>query len=265
MNTADASVRLSKSAQEAVPRSGRERPPLTKVFALLAPRFDVSVDRFHEHWSTTHREHALKIDRIRRYTQAHRLRTPDRGAAPMAAGLRDAEWEGTPEVWFDSVGSALGQRTDPQYVDHAKPDELRFVDVPAIRRVVTRWHLALDPGGFSLGPSAGGPTGRHAGTGPPAVKLMVFGGAPREGDAWNVLAAGLGDACPAIAGIALAHAVQVPGSPPPFLTVVELWWPDLATYRAAWSRDGGAVLAVLTGAVDLADARAFLCEELRVR
>src|SRR5262245_53562357 len=103
---------------------------MIKVFALLHVRHDVTVEAFHHHWRTVHRAHALRITRIRRYTQAHRVR-------PGLPGLPEAEWEGVPEVWFDSLESAIAQRTDPQYTEFAQLDEPNFIDMAQLRRVMT--------------------------------------------------------------------------------------------------------------------------------
>ena len=47
---------------------------MIKLYALLCRRDGLTREQFSRHWSTVHREHALRIDRIRRYVQAHGMR-----------------------------------------------------------------------------------------------------------------------------------------------------------------------------------------------
>ena len=112
---------------------------MIKLYALLPRRDGLTREQFSRHWSTVHREHALRIDRIRRYVQAHGIR-------PGLPGLAEAEWDGVPEVWFSNLESALGQRTDPQYTEHAHLDEPNFIAMDRLRRLLAVHHVLRDPG-----------------------------------------------------------------------------------------------------------------------
>ncbi|GAB3047306.1 hypothetical protein GCM10027053_01450 [Intrasporangium mesophilum] len=229
---------------------------MIKVFALLPVRPDLTVDEFHRHWSTVHRDHAVRIERIRRYVQAHRVR-------PGLPGLTEAEWEGVPEVWFDSLESAVAQRTDPQYTEFARVDEPSFIDMPGLRRVTTESRVVRDPG-------------------PARTKLMLFAhwlsaGSPLH-QVGRQSTASIGEAllesAPGLSGLAVsqafatAHLPRLPdGAIPttqPFDIVLELWWPDLEAVRIGWDQGRDAILGTLAGRLDLTRARGFLCEELRV-
>jgi len=230
---------------------------MIKVFALLPVRPGLSVDEFHRHWSTVHREHAMRIDRIRRYVQAHRVR-------PGLPGLAEAEWEGVPEVWFDSLDSAVAQRTDPQYTEFARVDEPTFVDMSGLRRITTECRVVRAPGAAR-------------------TKLMIFahwpgaesslehaGRRPTEPFADAVL-----ESAPELSGLAISPAfapADLPRLPDggipttqPFDIVLELWWPDLSAARTGWDESRGSILGALAELLDLTRARGFLCEELRVR
>jgi hypothetical protein len=231
---------------------------MIKVFGLLAVRPGLTVEAFHHHWSTVHREHALRIERIRRYVQAHRVR-------PGLPGLPEAEWEGVPEVWFDSVDSAMAQRTDPQYTEFARLDEPNFVDMENLRRVTAAPRIVRDPGEAR-------------------AKLMVFAhrpsvdpapqGSHADPELVDSLGGALLDVALDLSGVAISTAFDVDdlprqsdGSAPaasPFDVVVELWWPHVEVVRADWDDEGGAILAALHDHLDLTRARGFLCEELRV-
>jgi hypothetical protein len=229
---------------------------MIKVFALLPVRPGLTVEQFHLHWSTVHRDHAMRIERIRRYVQAHRIR-------PGLPGIVEAEWEGVPEVWFDSLESAGAQRTDPQYTEFARVDEPNFIDMPGLRRVTTEHRAVRDPG-------------------PARTKLMLFAHESSEDspphDVRSGSTASIGEAllesAPGLAGLAVSQAFAAADLPvlpdgalpttQPFDVVLELWWSDLQAVRAGWDESRDAVLATLADHLDLTRARAFLCEELRV-
>jgi uncharacterized protein (TIGR02118 family) len=222
-------------------RVRRPRNPMIKMYALLPRRPDVSVERFHEHWRTVHREHALKIDRIRRYTQAHRIR-------PGLPGVPEAPWDGVPEVWFDDRASALAQRSDPQYVEHAHRDEPNFVDVPRIRRLLAEHRVV---GGLGDGKTKMMLFVRRA----PALDPAAFAAA------WWALGETLATPVRAT-GVALAVALSHPA--PAYDAVAELSWPDEAAARAGWA-GASSPAGALDTVVDPAATVGFFCSELRVR
>ncbi len=214
---------------------------MIKLYALLPRRDGLTREQFSRHWSTVHREHALRIDRICRYVQAHGMR-------PGLPGLAEAEWDGVPEVWFSSLESALGQRTDPQYTEHAHLDEPNFIAMDRLRRLLAVHHVLRDPGEVT-------------------TQLLGFVcSRPRQGSA------ALGPALEAAAESALttagaAIAVAAPDAPgvPPFDGVLELWWPNATAARSGWDVDRGAVCAALHGVVAPECSRGFFCRELRIR
>ena len=225
---------------------------MIKVYALLPKRPDISEERFHEHWSTIHREHALRIDRLRRYVQAHRVEPP-------VPGLEPAPYDGVPEVWYDSLESAAGQDEDPNYTEYAQKDEPNFVDMSGIRWVMTR-HRPL-----------------HVTTpldeGTPVAKVLLMVRRP-EGtdvaafqDAWWQLAeqlAGIGDGLLRTAAAATLPETYGGEAEPTYDGFAELWWPDRAALDAAWAATGEALLGAVGEVADLGRSHAFTCEELRV-
>jgi uncharacterized protein (TIGR02118 family) len=225
---------------------------MIKAYALLHKRPDISAEQFHEHWSTIHREHALRIDQLRRYVQAHRVE-------PGIAGIATAPYDGIPEVWYDSLESAASQSDDPNYTEFAKKDEPNFVDVSRARSVVTT-HRPL-----------------HAtvglGEGTPAAKVILMVRRPK-GTAVEDFQASWWAAAERLTGLCAgvhrtAAAVTLPETyggdePPTYDGFAELWWPDRAALDAAWATDGPAVLAAVGEVADLDASHAFACRELRV-
>jgi uncharacterized protein (TIGR02118 family) len=89
---------------------------MIKLFGLIPKRTDITDERFHAHWASTHRDLALRISALRRYVQSHRV--------PVALpGLPSAPYEGIAEVWLDDVATALSLGEDLEYTENAKLDE----------------------------------------------------------------------------------------------------------------------------------------------
>jgi len=112
---------------------------MVKCFALLTKKTGTSDEHFHNHWRTTHAELALRIKTLRRYVQSHRI--PE-----VSASFRLAPFHGAAEVWYDDLATAVGMRTNPQYLEGAYLDELNFINQSELK-----W---LAPVGRS---TAGGP------------------------------------------------------------------------------------------------------------
>ncbi|MDQ2671109.1 MAG: EthD domain-containing protein [Gemmatimonadota bacterium] len=89
---------------------------------------------FHRYWRT---EHARKVraipacDRyIRRYVQAH--------TADEAYESGEPAFDGTAELWFDSLADMNAFYSDPEYLATVQPDEKVFADMSATLFFVTR-------------------------------------------------------------------------------------------------------------------------------
>lgn len=89
---------------------------------------------FHAYWRTTHAEKvralAATARYVRRYVQAHTLDTE------YAAG--EPAFDGTAELWFESVADKDAFYSDPEYLAHVAPDERVFADMERTRFLVTR-------------------------------------------------------------------------------------------------------------------------------
>jgi hypothetical protein len=96
--------------------------PQLKLFSLLPRRPDISEEQFHNHWSTVHRDHALRIKSLRRYVQLHRTQESLPGFPPSI-------FDGVPEVWLDDLATAAGLGKDPDFTEYAGKDEPNFIDM----------------------------------------------------------------------------------------------------------------------------------------
>jgi uncharacterized protein (TIGR02118 family) len=223
-----------------------------KAFSFLPRRHDISAEQFHRHWSTIHRDHALRITTLRRYVQLHRTQEALPGFAPSV-------YDGVPEVWLDTVGDALGLATDPDYVEGAAKDEPNFIDMDRMTGLVTVEDVQVE----------GPPVGRDTSL----VKGLLLVKRPagvdgREFRAWwdGTFGAQVRAVVPR-----LTRYVQCApdgaaslGTDPPYDGVAELWWADAARFEQA---AGGLeqLAASLRGSpVDLDGTVSLVGEELRV-
>jgi uncharacterized protein (TIGR02118 family) len=221
-----------------------------KVYALLPKRPDITAEQFHEHWSTIHREHALRISSLRRYVQAHRIHED-------LAGIPTSHYEGVPEVWYDSREAAIGQNSDPDYTEYAQKDEPNFVDMTGIAWVHTDERLLRDDLPLEQDTDV--------------AKLLLFvtrtaGSTPEQfAERWPEVAAELAAATGVRrAAFATTLPAQYAEMDPSYDGVLELWWPDLDALRAGWAEHGRGLLDGLSSVADVDRSRAHVAYELRV-
>jgi uncharacterized protein (TIGR02118 family) len=223
-----------------------------KSFSFLPRRPDISAEQFHRHWSTVHRDHALRITTLRRYVQLHRTQEALPGFAPSI-------FDGVPEVWLDSVEDALALATDPDYVEHAAKDEPNFIDMDRMSGLVTTEEIQLE----------GPPVGR----GTPLVKglLLVERGPGVDGGAFRAWWDGrFGQLVQEVVPNLLRyvqcapHAAAYQDAEPAYDGVAELWWVDAARFQQAAGglRDLAGELADSPVALD--GTVSLVGEELRV-
>jgi uncharacterized protein (TIGR02118 family) len=106
---------------------------MVKFIVAIRKRADLSVEQFQKHWREDHarlvRECPATRKYIRKYVQCHTLpETYAGGAVPF---------DGTAELWFDSVEDIDAFYSDPDYLRDVKPDESRFADMSETVAFVT--------------------------------------------------------------------------------------------------------------------------------
>jgi len=109
---------------------------MVKCFALLTKKSSISDEQFHSHWRGIHAELALRIKSFRRYVQSHRI--PDANAS-----FRQAPYYGAAELWYDDLATAVGMRTNPQYLEGAYLDEPNFIDQSALKWLATTENVVV--------------------------------------------------------------------------------------------------------------------------
>ncbi|MGD1002247.1 MAG: EthD domain-containing protein [Candidatus Brocadiia bacterium] len=107
---------------------------MLKLIVAVKRRQGMSVEEFHNHWSTVHANliKTTPVCRryIRKYVQCHTV--------PEEYVSGDAPYDGTAEVWFDSVADKEAFFQHPEYLAKIRPDELLFADLEKTKFFVTR-------------------------------------------------------------------------------------------------------------------------------
>lgn len=227
---------------------------MIKLLALLPKKSDVSNEQFHRHWREVHALLALRIKTLRRYVQSHRI-------PQQIAGFSSAPYEGVAEVWFDTLETALGLRTNPEYLEGAYRDEPNFIETSGLAFLPTQENVVV------AGPSFAKDT--------PAVKgLFLVKRKPGMSvaefqDYWRNIHAPLVPRTPHLLRYVQCHVLPTmyeADSPPAYDGVAELWWPNLAKFQESWASPELQV-EQLTDARNFIDGQhstAFLAEENRV-
>ena len=113
---------------------------MIKLIVAIKRNPSMSPAEFHEYWRTAHAEKvgALAASKkyIRKYVQAHTL------DSEYAAG--EPAFDGTAELWFDSIADKDAFYSDPEYLAHVNPDEKVFADMTATQFFVTEEEVVLD-------------------------------------------------------------------------------------------------------------------------
>lgn len=93
----------------------------------------MSVEEFHTYWRTSHSQKVRALEAtnryIRRYVQAHTL--------PSEYHAGEPAFDGTAELWFDSVEHKEKFFSDPEYLAQVAPDEHVFADMSQTRFFMT--------------------------------------------------------------------------------------------------------------------------------
>lgn len=112
---------------------------MIKLIVAVKRNAAMSPEEFHRYWRT---EHSAKVQSIaacaryiRRYVQAHTL------DGEYASG--DPAFDGTAELWFDSVADKDAFYSDPEYLAVVAPDERVFADMQQSRFLVTREEVVV--------------------------------------------------------------------------------------------------------------------------
>ena len=180
---------------------------MLKVMGLIQRRGALPLDLFRLHWRTIHRGLALRIAEaglLKGYVQNHRIDVPVDRLNIVA--------DGVPELWFESADSFTALRTAPAFREGAFHDEPNFMDIGDYRSQ---------------------PLTEEVGTGAPRaecvglLKAILFLRAGEQGMSTDGAVRIAQQTAP---DVSLAIKVA------PYAAVQTSWWPDAATFNAAWAQ-----------------------------
>jgi len=196
---------------------------MVKCFALITKKSGISDEQFHSHWKGIHAEFALRIKSLRRYVQSHRI--PD-----VSASFGQAPYHGAAEVWYDDLATAVGMRTNPQYLEGAYLDEPNFIDQPALKWLATTENVVV--AGPPIAKTTSLVKGLFLVKRKPGLSVAEFQ------DYWRTKHAPLVPRTPHLVRYVQCHVLPETYEseyPPAFDGVAELWWPDLAKFKESWA------------------------------
>lgn len=106
---------------------------MIKLIVAVKRKAGLSVEGFHAHWRTAHanliRSTPVCRKYIRKYVQCHTI--------PEEYEAGEPAYDGTAELWFDSVADKDAFFSDPEYLARIRPDELVFADLAETKFFVT--------------------------------------------------------------------------------------------------------------------------------
>ncbi|MBS1676604.1 MAG: EthD domain-containing protein [Actinobacteria bacterium] len=193
---------------------------MVKLIALLVKREGLTDVEFHRHWRYNHGPLAAKITSMEAYCQCHLVPRP-----PADLSIADT-FGGTAEVWWEDLDAAARLATDPEYTEHAEPDEPLFIDMDRMIFMTVKEQEVL---GSRPAKADGGLKVIH-------LVTRAEGTDPDEFRARFEAA----DEAAAAAELKMSRFVRtccVPEAytvkPPAFDATREMWWPDEWAFAAA--------------------------------
>ncbi len=112
---------------------------MIKLIVAIKRNPSMTPTEFHDYWRTEHSEkvRALAASKkyIRKYVQAHTLENEYASGEPA--------FDGTAELWFDSIADKDAFYSDPQYLAEVNPDEKVFADMTTTLFLVTEEEVVI--------------------------------------------------------------------------------------------------------------------------
>jgi uncharacterized protein (TIGR02118 family) len=106
---------------------------MIKLIVAIRRRRDISAEDFHSHWRSQHatlvKNCPATLKYVRRYVQCHTI--------PEQYADGEVAFDGTAELWFESVADKDSFFNDPLYLRDIRPDEERFADMTETQFFVT--------------------------------------------------------------------------------------------------------------------------------
>lgn len=106
---------------------------MVKITIFVKRKAELTFEEFDTYWREKHAPLIKSVTdfsrHVRKYVQSHR--SPEEFAFADAAN-----YDGVAELWFDDVESLNTAFTEPEYMEHIRPDELKFVDLEQCQSII---------------------------------------------------------------------------------------------------------------------------------
>jgi uncharacterized protein (TIGR02118 family) len=110
---------------------------MIKLVYCIRKKPGLSDDAFFEYWKDVHGPMGARIPGLRKLVQSHAIVVP--------GDVRQSDFDGIAELWFDSVESLLAARQSPEW-RASGDDEANFIDPGGVAYSVTEEHEIPLPG-----------------------------------------------------------------------------------------------------------------------
>lgn len=110
---------------------------MIKLIVAIKKLPELSSEEFSKHWRETHaalvRDNPASKKYIKKYIQCHTIPSNEEEVA----------FDGTAEIWFDSVADQQAFFSDEDYLTHIQPDEGKFADMTRTVFFITKEEMVI--------------------------------------------------------------------------------------------------------------------------
>jgi uncharacterized protein (TIGR02118 family) len=107
---------------------------MIKLVYCITKKAGLTDEEFFHYWKNIHGPIGARIPGVRRLVQSHRL---------AASDMRQPDFDGMAELWFDNVEDLLAARKSAEW-KAASDDEANFIDRTRVAYFVSEEHVILD-------------------------------------------------------------------------------------------------------------------------
>jgi uncharacterized protein (TIGR02118 family) len=108
---------------------------MVKLVYCITKNAGLSDEEFFRYWKDVHGPIGVRIPRLRKLVQSHRITVP--GDKPLP------DFDGMAELWFDTVEDLLAARRSPEWKASSE-DEVNFIDPSRVAYFVSEEQVILD-------------------------------------------------------------------------------------------------------------------------
>lgn len=108
---------------------------MIKLVYCIAKNPSLTDDEFFSYWRDVHGPIGARIPGVRRLVQSRRIN--------LAGDLRDPDFDGMVELWFDSVEALLAARQSREW-KASTGDEANFIDHTRVAYFVSEEHVVIE-------------------------------------------------------------------------------------------------------------------------